>query len=76
MPEADKTFVNRVSTALPRIKITDLLVEVDTWTGFSEQFTHLRSGLPTDDRQALLSVILADGINLGLTRMAELTFRT
>lgn len=27
------------------------------------------SGLPADDKQALLTVILADGINLGLTRM-------
>jgi TnpA family transposase len=71
VPNAAKAFVDRVNAALPRIKITDLLVEVDGWTGFSEQFTHLRSGLPTDDRQALLSVILADGINLGLTRMAE-----
>jgi TnpA family transposase len=61
----------RVNAALPRIKITDLSVEVDAWTGLSDQFTHLRSGLPTDDKEALLTVILTDGINLGLTRMAE-----
>jgi hypothetical protein len=24
---------------LPRVKITDLLLEVDSWTGFSECFT-------------------------------------
>jgi TnpA family transposase len=71
VPEAAATFVDRVNAALPRIKITDLLVEVDGWAGFSEQFTHLRTGLPAEDRQALLTVILADGINLGLTRMAE-----
>lgn len=29
---------------LPRIKITDLLQEVDRWTGLSECFTHQRSG--------------------------------
>ena len=56
---------------LPRVKITDLLLEVDGWTGFSECFTHHRSGRPADDRNALLTVILADGINLGLTRMAD-----
>lgn len=56
---------------LPRVKITDLLLEVDSWTGFSECFTHRRSGRMADDRNALLTVILADGINLGLTRMAE-----
>jgi hypothetical protein len=56
---------------LPRVKITDLLLEVDGWTGFSECFTHRRSGRPGDDRNALLTVILADGINLGLIRMAD-----
>jgi TnpA family transposase len=56
---------------LPRIRITDLLLEVDGWTGFSECFTHARSGRPAPDRAALLTAVLADGINLGLTRMAE-----
>jgi TnpA family transposase len=56
---------------LPRVKITDLLQEVDRWTGFSECFTHQRSGRSTEDKSVLLSAILADGINLGLTRMAD-----
>ncbi len=56
---------------LPRVRISDLLIEVDAWTGFSECFTHQRSGRPSEDRPALLAAILADGINLGLTRMAE-----
>nr|WP_295745286.1 Tn3 family transposase [uncultured Acidocella sp.] len=56
---------------LPRVKITDLLLEVDAWTGFSACFTHQRSGRSADDRNALLAAVLADGINLGLTRMAE-----
>jgi TnpA family transposase len=56
---------------LPRIKITDLLLEVDDWTGFTSAFTHQRSGMPAEDRTVLLTAILADGVNLGLTRMAE-----
>jgi Tn3 transposase DDE domain len=56
---------------LPRVKITDLLLEVDAWTDFSAFFTHQRNGRPAENRMALLTAVLADGINLGLTRMAD-----
>jgi len=52
---------------MPRIKITDLLTEVD----FGRHFTNLRSRDAVSDRALLLTAILADGINLGLTRMAD-----
>jgi len=56
---------------VPHLKITDLLLEVDQWTDFTRHFTHLRTGTATKDRSLLLTVILADAINLGLTKMAE-----
>jgi Tn3 transposase DDE domain len=56
---------------MPRIKITDLLTEVDSWCDFGRHFTNLRSGDAVSDRGLLLTAILADGINLGLTRMAD-----
>ena len=71
VPEEAKTLIREIHQAMSRIKITDLLVEVDSITGFTEQFTHLRTGLPAEDKQSLLTVILSDAINLGLTRMAQ-----
>jgi len=56
---------------LPRVKVTELLQEVDGWTKFTDQFVHLRTGLPPEDKEAILSAVLADGINLGLARMAD-----
>ena len=70
-PEEAEAAKELVYSLLPRVKVTDVLLEVNSWTGFSECFTHQRSGRPADDRTALLTALLADGINLGLTRMAE-----
>jgi hypothetical protein len=56
---------------LPHVKITALLLEVDEWTGFTRHFTHLKTGDVAQDKTVLLTTILADAINLGLTKMAE-----
>jgi hypothetical protein len=56
---------------LPHIKITDLLLEVDRWTGFSRHFTHLKTEQPCEDRTLLLTGILADAINLGISKMRK-----
>jgi TnpA family transposase len=53
------------------LRITDLLAEVDGWTGFVAQLTHARSGLPSAGPRVVLTAVLADATNLGLTRMAE-----
>ncbi|MBP2373492.1 hypothetical protein JOF46_001404 [Paeniglutamicibacter psychrophenolicus] len=45
--------------------------KTDGWTGFTLHFTNLKSGQPSKDNQLLLTAILADGINLGLTKMSE-----
>src|SRR5271166_3421310 len=46
-------------------------LDVDRWTGLAACFTHQRNGRPSDNKEALLTAILADGINLGLTSMAD-----
>ncbi len=56
---------------MPHVKITELLAEVDQWTSMGDRFVHLRTHAPPKNRQALLTAVSADGINLGLTRMAE-----
>ena len=72
-PKGMKEFRRRIYRFLPRIRLTDLIVEVDSWTSFSERFTHVRSGEPCTSRELIYAAILADGTNLGLTRMAEAT---
>ena len=71
VPDEAQTLTQQASGLLPHLKITELLLEVDDWTGFTGHFRHLRSGEGAEDRQLLLTAILADAINLGLSKMAE-----
>lgn len=71
VPEMAQSLITQSATLLPHVKITELLLEVDAWTGFTEQFTHLKTGSTAKDKTLLLTTILADGINLGLTKMVE-----
>ena len=71
VPEAADTLLRQAYALLPHVKITELLLEVDAWTGFTRHFTHLKSADPASETSLLLTAILADGINLGLSKMAE-----
>ena len=70
-PESAEVFAEKAYALMPHVKITELLAEVDQWTSMGDQFLHLRTQAPPKNRQALLTAVLADGINLGLTRMSE-----
>jgi TnpA family transposase len=70
-PDGAKALNEIANGMLPRLKITDLLLEVDRWTHFTRHFSHLKTDEPSKDPALLLTAILADAINLGLVKMAE-----
>jgi TnpA family transposase len=69
--DAARALSSRLYALIPRIRITDLLAEVNGWTGFADRFTHFRTGEVAAEPAALMGAILADATNLGLERMAE-----
>lgn len=74
-PDALKALKARVSSSWPQVRIQDLLVEVDSWVGFTKIFKTLRHGKKAnlDYGRGLLAAIIAKGCNIGMTKMAALT---
>jgi TnpA family transposase len=70
--EADELVLD-LYDRLPAIRITELLQEADTDIGFTEIFTNAQTGAPCKDQIGMLTVLLAEGLNLGLSKMAEAT---
>ena len=62
---------------LPRVPLTELLIEVDRESGFSAHLTHAGAASPRhpelEHRRNLYAAILSLACNFGSTRMAELT---
>ena len=70
-----KRLAEEITARLPRVEITDLLVEVDSWTDFSNAFEHLNLA-QDNDRNSLLSLyscLLAQACNLDFQQMATST---
>ncbi|MBP1806678.1 hypothetical protein J2Z33_002544 [Rubellimicrobium aerolatum] len=70
-PEEAEGALAPLYAHLPLIRVTDLLAEVDRWTGLAGCFTHLTTGRAHDEPRAVLTAVLADATNLGHARMAE-----
>ncbi|SDG03014.1 Transposase and inactivated derivatives, TnpA family [Celeribacter baekdonensis] len=68
--EADELVLD-LYRRMPDARITDIMLEVEADTGFADAFAHLRTDAPCKDKIGLLNVLLGDGVNLGLSKMAE-----
>lgn len=74
IPESAEALKNALRRRLQRRHLTDLLLEVNGWTGFLRSFTRLTSSrLVTEadvsEQLALLTCLIAEGCNIGLGDM-------
>ncbi len=60
---------------VPKIKLTNLLMEVSSWTKFDEQFTHASTGKAPngDEKDIIMATLIAMGTNIALNKMADCT---
>ncbi|GIN96006.1 hypothetical protein J6TS1_18760 [Siminovitchia terrae] len=60
---------------LPRIKLTDLLMDVAYITGFHEQSTRASNNRKPNGEETIIimAALLGMGMNIGLSKMAETT---
>ncbi|MBM7707676.1 TnpA family transposase [Chryseomicrobium aureum] len=75
VPEEAKKFSAGLYQMLPRIKLTDLLMDVAHITGFHEQFIHASNNRKPDKEETviIMAALLGMGMNIGLSKMAEAT---
>lgn len=69
--EKSNALATDLYNRLQEVRITEILLEVDKDIGFTDAFRNLRTGAPCKDQIGLLNVLLSEGINLGLSKMAE-----
>ncbi|OTZ40710.1 Tn3 family transposase, partial [Bacillus thuringiensis] len=74
-PEEAKKFSASLYQMLPRIKLTDLLMDVAYITRFHEQFTHASNNRKPDKEETIIimAALLGMGMNIGLSKMADAT---
>ncbi|UBM16761.1 Tn3 family transposase [Bacillus velezensis] len=75
VPEEAKKFSASLYQMLPRIKLTDLLMDIAYITGFHEQFIHDSNNRKPDKEETIIimAALLGMGMNIGLSKMAEAT---
>ena len=75
VPKEAKQFSESLYKMLPRIKLTDLLMDVAQITGFHHQFTHASNNRKPDAEETvtIMAALLGMGMNIGLSKMADAT---
>ena len=77
-PESTVELERLIDERLPLVELSELLIEVDGWTRFSDDFEHAGGTEPRSRelRSHLYASVLAQACNLGPVRMARISGMT
>ncbi len=73
IPESVTQLRGLVSTMLPRVDLPDVLLEVNSWTGFLSEFSHVSEGSAWMGQLgvSVAAILVAEACNVGLTPVAK-----
>ncbi|CAM4241826.1 Tn3 family transposase [Listeria booriae] len=74
-PDEAKQLSHKLYQMLPKMKLTEILMEVAHWTQFDTHFTHTATSKSpsSEEKPVLLATLMALGTNIGLTKMGDAT---
>jgi TnpA family transposase len=74
-PASAEALAEQITARLPRVDLSDLLIEVDTWTHFSTHLVHGANGEPLRPASLpyLYASLTAQACNFGVEQMAPST---
>ena len=73
IPEEAKILSSKLYKLIPKIKLTNLIIDIANLTNFHEEFIHASTNKKPDkdDFITLIASLIAMGTNIGLTKMAD-----
>ena len=74
LPSSCRELQKLINKLIPRVELVDLLIEVDSWTRFSDKFEHAAGSQPRNKEllRNIYASILAQSCNFGFSQMSEL----
>lgn len=78
VPETARQYSLSLYQLIPRVKLTDLLMEVAKCAGFDKQFLHASTLHPPkeEEKPAIMAAIMAMATNIGLTKIGRSSTRS
>jgi len=72
-PESLDTLRERIGSLLPKVDLTEMLLEINALTGFADEFTHVsEASARVDDLHiSICAVLLAEACNIGLEPLIQ-----
>jgi len=74
-PDEAKVFSSDIYNIFPKVNLTNLLMEVSSWTKFEKHFVHISTEKEPreEDKIPIMATLMSMGTNIGFTKMAQAT---